>query len=202
MSRVSQVGIRANRGSESNLIQSASRALWIEVGWLAVPRLRAVGLLPPVRVARSIACPRKIALREHRFPGSVIARWLAAKGHAALNAASCHWARDHALTLRRDARCIQLDSPHAERNDPSGPRCAAAAASIRESAHSMTSSGSCRSSVRPEAGWHSCALPTSPLRTCRRAHKLIEWQHMQEGMQGRCAIVQNAEPRTVDAIGP
>ncbi|HNN98577.1 MAG TPA: hypothetical protein PKI03_40210, partial [Pseudomonadota bacterium] len=53
--------------------------------WLAVTKLREVGLLPAAIGSRSVALQRAAALRERRFPCDVIARWLDAEGYAAPN---------------------------------------------------------------------------------------------------------------------
>jgi hypothetical protein len=82
-----------------------SRALsGFPAGWLAVPRLREVGLLPPAIGSRSVAGQRAAALRERRFPCDVIARWLDAEGYAAPNTDPGHWTRSDVLKLLREAR--------------------------------------------------------------------------------------------------
>ena len=98
-----------------------SRALsGFPAGWLAVPRLREVGLLPPAIGARSLARQRAIALRERRFPCAVIARWLDAEGYAAPNTAPGHWTRGDVLKLLREARSIPPQTPHTEHGEPDG----------------------------------------------------------------------------------
>ena len=82
-----------------------SRALsGFPAGWLAVPRLREVGLLPPAIGSRSVARQRAVALRERRFPCEVIARWLDAEGYAAPNAELGRWGRSDVVKLLREAR--------------------------------------------------------------------------------------------------
>ena len=76
-------------------------------GWLAVPRLREDGLLPPAIGACSIARQRAIALRERRVPCDVIARWLDAEGYASPNTDPGHWTRSDVIKLLREARRIQ-----------------------------------------------------------------------------------------------
>ncbi len=75
--------------------------------WLAVPKLREVGLLPAAIGSRSIALRRAISLRERRFPCDVIARWLDAEGYAAPNMEPGHWTRSDVLMLLREARSVQ-----------------------------------------------------------------------------------------------
>ena len=75
--------------------------------WLAVPKLREVGLLPAAIGSRSIALRRAISLRERRFPCDVIARWLDAEGYAAPNTEPGHWIRSDVLKLLREARSVQ-----------------------------------------------------------------------------------------------
>lgn len=75
--------------------------------WLAVPRLREVGLLPAAIGSRSIAAQRAAALRGRRFPCDVIARWLDAEGYAAPNTDPGHWTRKDVLTLLREGRSLQ-----------------------------------------------------------------------------------------------
>ena len=88
-------------------------------GWLAVPRLREVGLLPPAIGARSIARQRAIALRERRFPCDVIARWLDAEGYAAPNTEPGHWTRSEVQKLLREASSIQPATlPNASKGTP------------------------------------------------------------------------------------
>ena len=53
--------------------------------WLAVPKLREVGMLPAAIGLRSVATQRAAALRERRFSCDVIARRLDAEGYAAPN---------------------------------------------------------------------------------------------------------------------
>jgi hypothetical protein len=72
--------------------------------WLAVPRLREVGLLPPAIGSRSVAGQRAAALRERRFPCDVIARWLDAEGYAAPNTDPGHWTSSDVVKLLREAR--------------------------------------------------------------------------------------------------
>ena len=92
-----------------------SRALsGFPAGWLAVPRLREVGLLPPAIGARSIARQRAIALRERRFPCDVIARWLDAEGYAAPNTDPGHRTRSDVIKLLCEARSMQPETPHDE----------------------------------------------------------------------------------------
>ena len=88
--------------------------------WLAVPRLREVGLLPPAIGARSIARQRAITLRERRFPCSVIARWLDAEGYASPNTDPGHWTRGDVLKLLREARRIRPETPPILPNEPHG----------------------------------------------------------------------------------
>ena len=93
-----------------------SRALsGFPAGWLAVPKLREVGLLPPAIGLRSIARQRAATLRERRFPCEVIARWLDAEGYAAPNTDPGHWTRGDVLKLLREARSVEpaplLDEP-------------------------------------------------------------------------------------------
>jgi hypothetical protein len=84
-----------------------SRALsGFPAGWLAVPKLREVGLLPPAVGSRSLAGQRAAALRERRFPCDVIARWLDAEGYVAPNADPGHWTRGDVLKLLREARSV------------------------------------------------------------------------------------------------
>ena len=75
--------------------------------WLAVPRLREVGLLPAAIGLRSVALQRAVALRERRFPCDVIARWLDAEGYAAPSSEPGHWTRSDVLKLLREARRVQ-----------------------------------------------------------------------------------------------
>ena len=85
-----------------------SRALsGFPAGWLAVTKLREVGLLPQAIGARSVAGQRAAALRERRFPCDVIARWLDAEGYAAPNTDPGHWTRGDVLKLLREARNVQ-----------------------------------------------------------------------------------------------
>ena len=85
-----------------------SRALsGFRAGWLAVPRLREVGLLPPAIRSRNVACQRAATLRERRFPCDVIARWLDAEGYAAPNPDPGYWTRSDVLKLLREARSGQ-----------------------------------------------------------------------------------------------
>ncbi len=85
-----------------------SRALsGFPAGWLAVPKLREVGLLPQAIGLRSVAGQRAAALRERRFPCDVIARWLDAEGYAAPNADPGHWTRGDVLKLLREARSVE-----------------------------------------------------------------------------------------------
>jgi hypothetical protein len=74
---------------------------------LAVPRLREFGLLPAAIGSRSVACQRAAALREHRFPGDAITRWLDAEGYAAANTESGHWTRSDVPKPLREARSVQ-----------------------------------------------------------------------------------------------
>ena len=67
--------------------------------WLAVPRLREVGLLPAAIGSRGVAAQCAAALRERRFPCDVIAHWLDAEGHAAPNTEPGHWTRSDVLKL-------------------------------------------------------------------------------------------------------
>ena len=75
--------------------------------WLAVTKLREVGLLPAAIGSRSVALQRAAALRERRFPCDVIARWLDAEGYAAPNTEPGHWTRSDVLKLLREARSVQ-----------------------------------------------------------------------------------------------
>ena len=75
--------------------------------WLAVPKLREVGLLPGAIGSRSIAAQRAVARRERRFPCDVIARWLDAEGYAAPNTELGHWTRSDVLKLLCEARSVQ-----------------------------------------------------------------------------------------------
>ena len=97
-----------------------SRALsGFPAGWLAVPRLREVGLLPRAIGARSIARPRTVTLRERRFPCDVIARWLDAGDYARPITAPGHWTRGDVLKLLREARSRQPAAPRDEPQDTS-----------------------------------------------------------------------------------
>ncbi len=85
-----------------------SRALsGFPAGWLAVPKLREVGLLPPAVGSRSLAGQRAAVLRERRFPCDVIARWLDAEGYAAPSADPGHWTRGDVMKLLREARSVE-----------------------------------------------------------------------------------------------
>ncbi|PSM30791.1 hypothetical protein BVG81_008695 [Haliangium sp. UPWRP_2] len=85
-----------------------SRALsGFPMGWLNVPKLRELGLLPPAIGPRSLAAQRAATLRERRFPCDVIARWLDAEGYAAPNDDPGHFTRGDVLKLLREARATR-----------------------------------------------------------------------------------------------
>ena len=90
-------------------------------GWLAVPKLRELELLPPAIGARSLARQRAAALRERRFPCEVIARWLDAEGYAAPNVDPGHWTRGDVLKLLREVRATPQPRPDEPAATPAPP---------------------------------------------------------------------------------